>query len=540
MLIKTLHDDTTLAILRCLIDPTQIPDEVLLLVVGHVGKTKVQDLCLISRALNDLVTPLLYERVTFTWREEVHQRHGSNAVRCFERADPCKAHLLVRTLVSRPQLASFVRFLTLEGDVLNSLAFIDRYKPMLDIQEGRKIEECVYEWPLAYFSAHHFRGHEIHLLEEHVKELNRIFSLADACQSGFHPGLLSGKTILDLLFVVLSRLQGLKVAWGFSKICNLEKLLSLGAFKCLTGFEYEIGKDQMLLVGWQDYLHSLLSCDTVDSLTTTIPYTDLGVLRTVTGSSLKNLALRWSRVANEHLEPLLAATPQLQSFLYQVTFNEINGSRELRPDIPTMDCYRLNSALSHVSATLERLVIDVKFKPHTELFIFEEAGIYEGMTGHLHVLRGFSKLQFVSVPYMLLLGWSPDHVITGKLGDVLPSSLKELLLTDDMCRTTNFGDSNGWYDQLLYPVLEEFLLSTADADSRHRDLSVTLHIRDLDFDNADEWNAPMRARLESCSRGSSITCSVRKDPADMTYWEMSEGPEASPRARSRRGGRRGH
>ena len=159
----------------------------------------------------------------------------------------------------------------------------------------------------------------------------------------------------------------------------------------------------------------------------------------ISSSNLPNLGtlrLLNSKASVKTLSAIPAITPNLHTLEYnfvqglgKVIFGEFYNERHYD------EWADFTSALTQVQDTLRDLTISLAYyccegSDVQELDLEWVDRLWE-RRGYMGSLRSFSKLERLEIPLPVLLGWNPDFSCK-KLRDVLPSSLKELCLRDDL------------------------------------------------------------------------------------------------------------
>jgi hypothetical protein len=152
--------------------------------------------------------------------------------------------------------------------------------------------------------------------------------------------------------------------------------------------------------------------------------------------NLRTLCLHNSAVTPGALANILSKTPCLHTFEY----NFVQILDELRHDDEHEyghynEWGDLKAALRPLAPTLTSLIISVDNAYLTPEPVGDDqmdwaCGVWK-RRGHVGSLKGFTRLEKLEIPLPVLLGWTPDFP-NKKLRNVLPPSLKELLLRDDL------------------------------------------------------------------------------------------------------------
>lgn len=185
----------------------------------------------------------------------------------------------------------------------------------------------------------------------------------------------------------------------------------------------------------------LFSVPSVTSLSMSLLSRDISWFSSrVPTSALTSLHLEYCQVSAQNLGRLLLATPCLKWLEYNSWINV-----EHVPPLPKtpweyFDCAEFGRSLAHVQENPEHLDVSISFFSKRHQFI-DDRSKFRWMAGRLDTLRGFRKLQRLSMPTTLLSGWTPDFEVFDKSED-LPTILADILpidpfvyldLSDEMC-----------------------------------------------------------------------------------------------------------
>ncbi|KAI9885078.1 MAG: hypothetical protein M1823_003133 [Watsoniomyces obsoletus] len=172
-------------------------------------------------------------------------------------------------------------------------------------------------------------------------------------------------------------------------------------------------------------------------------------------STLTDLCVDASQLPPADLGEILQATPNLKKLTYEVYAYP-------DPDRPFnyFDCEELGRALESVRLTLEDLNVSIDFDVSSAMEVDEAGGSWErggtwGIKGSLgNTLRSFTKLQTLSIPLVVLLGWVAASSKTTSLADVLPRQpLRRLALTADLRGWRRYEWTNGICQSLIVDYL---------------------------------------------------------------------------------------
>ncbi len=175
-------------------------------------------------------------------------------------------------------------------------------------------------------------------------------------------------------------------------------------------------------------------------------------------STLTQLHLKRSQLQPDNLGEILRATPNLKEFSYELY---CDADPEPERASAYVKCDQLGRALELVRSSLEKLSIAVGFYASSAMDVDEAGGSWErgaawGIKSSLgDTLRGFTKLQELSIPVVVLLGWSATSSKTTSLADVLPPHpLRKLCITADLGGWLMYE----WTDRICQTLIVDYLL----------------------------------------------------------------------------------
>ncbi|KAL8741323.1 MAG: hypothetical protein Q9190_006061, partial [Brigantiaea leucoxantha] len=403
-----------------------------------------RDLCLLSMTshfIRSAVEPLLYGKISWSWRKDM-RKHPP-------------IHLLIRAILNRPELAFLIKTLELRGS-----------KP-------RK------KWRVRHWRGRHLMpaGPPISIWEaedktcldpKEVCKLERLFRSfhrgpTDLWDQSFSE--VFSKGVIDLFVAIL-----------LFQLSNLRCLILESDFQFDTSFVTDVLRHEMGsnpthgFHSLQTVIHSsditsdfqvrhhgvdldqvlpLLSAANIKSLDISLPPLELSWPRGETPiSSITSLTLRHTGLMGEDLGQLLRATPSLQSLEYHFHYDVDFRRRPGRSHQDLFDCEQLDKSLTHVYNTLTKLILSIRFSSVQSDVDF---GGFRGMKGRCTSLRHLTKLETLEIPILMLFGWEPDpHIM---MGDLLPSALQTLSLTDDLYEL----EDSDWPDERLLDLIGTYL-----------------------------------------------------------------------------------
>lgn len=200
-------------------------------------------------------------------------------------------------------------------------------------------------------------------------------------------------------------------------------------------------------------------------------------------STLTALILRYSSLCEDYLGTILSVTPNLRTLVYDnIVEKHPNDTTNLFRS-PFFDGTRLGRALWHVAASLEYMYISVRFFPSTRTpYTYDDSHDDEeyAFKGRVSSLRCFKKLQNVCMPLVALLGWSSS--LSPRIRDILPRRLRYLCFTDRLALIANYEWTErevilkirDYFEDLRShsPDLERITISLAESSWRWKRKSV--------------------------------------------------------------------
>ncbi len=390
--------------------PIELVHEVL-----HLLRRKDQSvLSCVSKRHRALVEPTLYRDIRW---EPVDVGNQSPPV-----------DFLLRTIVSRPELASYIRFLS-----------ICCRKPDFD--------SVLAEFPGN--GKHRSRPDFVAGESERIRSM--ITSLNCNAENAWMTYVNKGEVdvFIALLVSQSTNLRRLRLTYEEGTCflgAVLEKAVAENSLRALEHVEYgscaqvvkDIIQDEIF-----DYsqVKPLFSLPSIETLSMSLPSQGLfWPGPQVPMSGLKSLVLHHSEISEEHLGSLLFATPCLQSLEYNAWINVDHIL--LPPNEPWgyFSCAQLSHSLAQVQKSLRHLCISITFFS-TGGAAMDSKNKFRGIAGKLETLRDFHQLSKLRMPTSLLSGWTPELApnfekledIPARLADSLPTcSLLDVHLSDDI------------------------------------------------------------------------------------------------------------
>ncbi|PVI08663.1 hypothetical protein DM02DRAFT_608034 [Periconia macrospinosa] len=480
---------------------TDVPDDVLSLVLDYLTNYDYNALVRVSRKFNHDIVPRLYRQLKFT----ATKSRGCARSLAF----------LLRTLLERPQLATHVRGFKLRGP----LPCWNKYNPWPPEDTSKRI------------SSPRLWGLEDCATLSRAQKIfasNQFYSLVDESMHKSQDQF-QGRNKDALATLVLTR-------------CYELTTLDLG-----DGFRlYSIFLPQILKRA--DHLFPKLNTVTLGDKRldpdNSLSYMDLDLIRPIFYSpsvhtfeytmsqpwqlnwnrpsaprseSLTTLHLFRTNINRSTLEQLLCATPHLKRFHYdqEVVFNSSTQAPALLAQFLNLD--GLNIALANLQNTLEECKLTLNMAPEslspTELL---ENGLhFPGIQGTLSILHKFRRLQTVEVPALMFLGWAPEFA--AELKEVLPPNITNLTLRDDFISYCQWSVGFNCYKKI--GRISEYLEQRAFNAKRLKCFRIRLQNR-----AADTWLRDAVKDLGMPIGGTGVRHELKKERrAEVHCWHFGKG-----------------
>ncbi len=392
---------------------TTLPEEIVERIIFFTTTECRLNLAVTSKFLCRLATSALYGDIEFTLEDAAEPGYG--------------LVLLTRTLFQRPELAATIRN-------VNIVTRKDYYMVMLN--RADRAETVT-------------RNVEIELQLLHIIESNLRSSLGERIRSPLPQPQLTTDRWIELLLRLAVNIRTIKLGIGAviyqSSVSRfIEQALTgqntVHPFNSLShielppdfteGAEAFPSRSNPGLYPPIDY-KTCLACfygPAVQVISVSFPEPDsfswLRLGEPPVAFKLHSLVLHHSVAKEETLRELLSVTPNLKKLRYDF-WCEIDNPRGYSE---YLTCSTLLQALDQVNCTLVQLVISVNFFTFATIDINED-GPY-GLRGCIGSLSHFKQLEYLDMPLVVLLGWSPKTAPS--LQNALPRTLRTLCLTDDM------------------------------------------------------------------------------------------------------------
>ena len=390
-----------------------LPPELYYMIIGDLRIDEASKLSRTSKYHRSLLEPTLYQ--------EIKSQQGDPST-------PFPAHLLLRSILSRPHLANYVNCLELDCWRLHKRKSISRQR-----------------------IASHFTD----------SEMDSVYSLIRSLQVHEESIWISMLSHGDL---------NLSVALLISQLTNLRRLyLGIGYQQTATRFlgvllnkaipgnflhaleEVEISTDinnnddvKFLIGSYHDVnarSWSLFSLPSMKRISISPPPGLVDFIPDLFAPGMTTLVLHHSQILETDLGMVLEKTPSLKHLVYDAWVNY--GTRESPPNRASSEifcCDDLSRSLAHVRNSLETLEIRLCFFGNDSYFLCTWESLNSdlfsrgsnssikrrGFYGKIDILRDFPKLSSLAMPAALLSDWTAERELFEEIGDI-PPRLKELL-----------------------------------------------------------------------------------------------------------------
>jgi hypothetical protein len=432
-----------------------LPPELLDLIMEGLSRNDHFALCLTSKALNPVAERRAYRRFTHDLAMDETGR------KMIEVGPQDNIHLLLRTFVSRPELALYFRELVFFGEKQGNIW--QDTNTALSAEELVKVQQAI-------------STADRHLSNSKESNIDSKSSLRwlENIKDGSIPA------ILGLILIMTENLETLKLDFTMSFLCykpidsfSLSEIVSkrTGAFMKLKKTDFRVRYIDAIVkkkLRGVPSNHETLEHPYEINLRITdyawlfqLPAIEKVALQRVGNDSLqwpveslpsvptlKTLSLRASRIDEDTLGRLLKATPNLQHLEYDIRIYNCNHIRGY------VRCDKLGKALAKVRKSLKSLMLELE-----TVYCYDVEARWGGRSivkKRLGSLARYPKLKNVFVTYCLLLG---DHIENmSPLEDILPPNINRLVLHNDSWEF----NTNIWHvDGVLRKYLEDFPLAAS-------------------------------------------------------------------------------
>ncbi|MCJ1252481.1 hypothetical protein MMC24_000287 [Lignoscripta atroalba] len=451
---------------------TVCPNEITSTIFSHTPSEGLLAFSYTCRSLRRLAQPVLYREIRWTW-DRVSEHNP-------------RIHLLLRSLLENPELASYIEHIDFQGSKPRSI-WLQHNHPDLPDTDMRLLESLV---DIAQFpSALEWR----HMLE--YGQLDAFLALLLSQTFNLKSLELGFEFQYESKYIGIMLKHALFPSGATFNISNFKRLKRVAfCTKEIVGGRHNLSAPE--------YPYPLPRCPPdFDQIT---PFFYLPSIRSITlwiqnpsrltwpserpwAMALTTLIVHHSEAYVETLEQLLSGTPNLKVLEYRY-----HGCTQgyFHNEIPTfLECEKLSQALDHVKGTIQRIIISIDFYA-TVGDELEWGGRHWGIKGTLNSMMQFEKLESLTVPMVMLLGWSPSSMV--KLADCLPQSMRELYITDDLV----FFDRWQWTEQDYLDRFHEYLYDWKSSTSSLSYIGLQL--------SSSCWKRHSLLRLENLDQGESF------------------------------------
>jgi hypothetical protein len=428
-------------------------------VFEFLSSGELHALCLVNKMCRTLAERFLYSKIQMTWLKA-------------DRTPPITQ--LLRTLLSRPQLAAYITTVHLDGNLYDHSRF-QFGSPKLPVS-GAELDQ-----PIAFI-----RGTGAPYSDLWIQELRQ--GSIDA--------------FVALLLAQLTNVRYLYLANDFTRQSTLVGMVLRSAI-CepvhygLPDFRH-LRDISFLKPNGQDWARDMKVKTTQDVL----PFFYLPSVQRMSASIENPAEFTWPAahlpvpskltsleltiVREAYLGELLALTPNLETLRWHWYFDYGVIDKFTTP-IVNLDW--IVAVISRVRGTL------------TDLTLSAECGLGGGdqflpgikIVGSLQRMVGFDKLKRLQVPWPFLVGFAQD--MTKRLQDVIPRNIEFLTITDDLNLQNEGGMVKAlprweWTDDAMLGLLQSWLKDWKACTPHLRGITLL-----LSWNDDNEWSPRMRDQL---------------------------------------------
>ncbi|KAK2761654.1 hypothetical protein FQN54_001482 [Arachnomyces sp. PD_36] len=457
----------TSPLLRC-------PTDILRLVLGHLSSADLHATLLTNKALQLVAEPFLYADIRLDWGRT--------------KTPPIVG--LLRSILQRPELATFIRNLTLNGDDIEfNLHQYRRESPKLSVSESDL--DCLFEGTeklnVPYF-------------EMWAEEL--CLGTMDAFVALLISQLPNLRSLyLDKNFTRRSCFVGMMFR---SALCERPKDCHLPYFEHLLEVSpvyYNLGIDIRRYTKARNTADILpfFYLPSVKRITALIdnPTTFEWPATPPDSSTLESLDLTMIREGN--LGQILSVTTGLKTLRWKWYYRD-----DLRDQFVTdiIDLDQIATELSHVRETLADLTITVQ----TAMCRADPEFPPVEIKGPFRAFSDLSVLRKLDVPLPLLMGLSGASANLKDLSKALPRGIEYLTITDGMCLQEEWE----WEDADLLEAVRFWLGDWKQSTPRLQVFHLFIGI--LDYGN---WGPEIRQELKDVGAQAGIQVKITKLAGEM-------------------------
>jgi hypothetical protein len=420
-------------------------------------------LCLVHKNLRRIAENFLYKTIQLTWELE-------------NPYDPPPVTKLLRTLVSRPNLAAQIKTLHLAGEYTT-------YAPLVETIRTVPVAINELNEPASFIRKTRVPYSDLWIHELQHGRLDAVVALLLAQLPNLHC------LYLGPAFTQRSEIIGMVLRSAIFEPAEF----GLPDFRHLRDVTY-------LLKEGHDPARDKKVKNTDDVL----PFFHLSNVQRISVFIESPLAIKWptpqlpvpstltslilNSVRENYLGDLLSITPHLKSLCWTWFYDY--GLRDA-VNMPIVDLDRIGDAMSRLRGTLTDLTIigEVELGGND----INLPGIKT--EGSLKVMVNMENLRTLQVPWAFLVGFAQDT--TKRLQDVLPRYLEHLSITYDMCLQNDEQMEPDWpefewKDHAILGLLKSWLEDREAFTPNLRGISLRLAKDEIDD---DEWDPDMIHQL---------------------------------------------
>ncbi|KAL3474097.1 hypothetical protein BJX99DRAFT_232173 [Aspergillus californicus] len=383
------------------------PADVLYMIFRLLSPAELHELCLVSQHFRTMAESRLYSKIQFTWQESPDYYSPLEP--------PPPLTQLLRTLLSRPQLADYITNLRLDGraHALNATRYT---LPRIHILEAEL------DVPVAFI-----RRTGVPFTDHWIQEL----------RDG------SIDALVALLLAQLPRLRFLYFGRAFTRQSALIGRV-LNSAVCEAGTNHLPNFEHLEEVSFLHREDRDEACDRkIKNTADILPLFYLPAIKYLSASiqnpdkwawpckhqptATKLTSLDLTNIREAHLGEVLAVTPNLETLRWKWYYDQ--GVRDTFTT-QTVNLDQIATAISHVQKTLTTLTITA------DCSIAHAIGcpFLPGLKSHgsLKPIAHFTTIKTLQIPWAFLVGFSPETNPTQRLQDVIPRNIESLILTDDL------------------------------------------------------------------------------------------------------------
>jgi len=380
----------------------KLPLELREAILVDIAKVDLSALSCTSKWMRDVIEPNLYRDTVWDWG--------------YPDLNPPPVHLLVRTLLIRPTLSTYVKSVDFTGDK----HYFSYHRNPINVPFGPTRSVWTVE------NVPDFSKQEMRLA------INLILSLGLPAVEEWLRQLKRGDVDVFVALLLAQSYNWRRLRLNFAHVPEMFCLSSI----------------QNIRMAPPAY---------------SIPWTEQNSPMAL---KLTSLVLHHTQLSEINLGYLLRASPKLKSLEFHPWYDLDSNYRQRGGHQIYLDCVNLNTSLAFVRASLEHLVINIGFGPHRRVL-----APFEGIIGKFDGLQHFEKLSSLEIPATILLGWDLDQwtpEIRRTLADVMPPNLSHLCFTDHL--------THPWKDDYLPSLIEEYLKPRFTSQPCMDTMSLKLHL----------------------------------------------------------------